>query len=302
MDLDYYRNFITIIENGSLNAAAKKMHIAQPALSHQLKLLETKYGCRLLKLSRGMRKLQMTEEGRVFLEKAKTLISLEEAARMEIQNITLGIAVTLRISIAPAKAPNFIKNVLIPFNEKYPDICYQLHEASIQEQIEQINSGISDFAITNATLPDETNFRVIQKDRECFQIVATRDNPWITPADSYSLDDIKNAPLCLNYVCSQTIRRCCEKTGFTPKISSLSTTRSAAMQFASHRLGIAIVTQEASETLPDNLFAIPLIGKELYIEKTLFVAKDKPLSLLTKTFIDFYLQRTKSANKKGSSK
>lgn len=40
MNVEYYRNFIAIIDEGSMSAAAQKLHIAQPALSNQLKVLE----------------------------------------------------------------------------------------------------------------------------------------------------------------------------------------------------------------------------------------------------------------------
>lgn len=42
MDMEYYRNFIAIVEAGSLSAASKRVHVAQPALSNQLKLLQKK--------------------------------------------------------------------------------------------------------------------------------------------------------------------------------------------------------------------------------------------------------------------
>lgn len=38
MDIEYYRNFIAIVEAGSISAAAKQIAIAQPALSNQLKV------------------------------------------------------------------------------------------------------------------------------------------------------------------------------------------------------------------------------------------------------------------------
>lgn len=44
MNVEYYRNFIAIIDEGSMSAAAQKLHIAQPALSNQLKVLGIKSG------------------------------------------------------------------------------------------------------------------------------------------------------------------------------------------------------------------------------------------------------------------
>ena len=54
MDMEYYRNFIAIVEAGSLSAASKRVHVAQPALSNQLKLLQKKFGTQLVNIRRGV--------------------------------------------------------------------------------------------------------------------------------------------------------------------------------------------------------------------------------------------------------
>lgn len=53
MDIEYYRNFIAIVEAGSISAAAKQIAIAQPALSNQLKVLQKRFGTQLLHVRRG---------------------------------------------------------------------------------------------------------------------------------------------------------------------------------------------------------------------------------------------------------
>ena len=44
MDFEFYRNFITVAETGNLTTASKKLALAQPALSAQIKTLEHYYG------------------------------------------------------------------------------------------------------------------------------------------------------------------------------------------------------------------------------------------------------------------
>ena len=48
MDLKLFRNFIEIVEAGSLSAAAKTLYVAQPALTNQLHILEREFGAPLL--------------------------------------------------------------------------------------------------------------------------------------------------------------------------------------------------------------------------------------------------------------
>ena len=44
MNLEVYRNYVAIIDAGTISAASRELHIAQPALSNQLKALEAAYG------------------------------------------------------------------------------------------------------------------------------------------------------------------------------------------------------------------------------------------------------------------
>ena len=76
MELDNYRNFLAIIEAGSFTGAADYVHIAQPALSKQLRALENYFGTKLIITTRGSRQILLTEAGRVLYQKAKYMCAL----------------------------------------------------------------------------------------------------------------------------------------------------------------------------------------------------------------------------------
>ena len=76
MTLDSYRNFVTIVDCGSIVAAANKLLIAQPSLSNQLKNIEKTYGAKLL--LRGNRSLELTDAGRIFYKRAKEICMLAD--------------------------------------------------------------------------------------------------------------------------------------------------------------------------------------------------------------------------------
>ena len=75
MELDCYRNFLAVVEAGSFTGAAECVHIAQPALSKQLRHLENYFGAKLIISTRGSRQLLLTEAGRVLYQKAKYICS-----------------------------------------------------------------------------------------------------------------------------------------------------------------------------------------------------------------------------------
>ena len=74
MELDNYRNFLAIIEAGSFTGAADYVHIAQPALSKQLRALENYFGTKLIITTRGSRQILLTEAGRVSIKKQSTCV------------------------------------------------------------------------------------------------------------------------------------------------------------------------------------------------------------------------------------
>lgn len=69
MDLENYRNFLAIVEAGSMTAASEFIHIAQPALSKQLKTLEAAFGTKLIITTRGSKHLILTDAGKFYITK-----------------------------------------------------------------------------------------------------------------------------------------------------------------------------------------------------------------------------------------
>ena len=68
MNLKQMEYFVAIVNEGNISAAAKSLHISQPPLSPQMKLLEDELGVVLFE--RGSRSIFLTEAGKVFYEKA----------------------------------------------------------------------------------------------------------------------------------------------------------------------------------------------------------------------------------------
>ncbi|MFP7225417.1 LysR family transcriptional regulator [Priestia filamentosa] len=72
MDLRQLRYFTAIAEEKQITRAAKKLHMAQPPLSHQLKLLEQELG--VLLLERNGKEMELTEAGKTLYKRGKDLI------------------------------------------------------------------------------------------------------------------------------------------------------------------------------------------------------------------------------------
>jgi LysR family hca operon transcriptional activator len=79
LELRYLRYFIAVAEEGSFSSAAeRRLHIAQPSLSRQIRDLELEVGVKLLE--RKARGIALTAAGRVFLDHARLALLQVEAA------------------------------------------------------------------------------------------------------------------------------------------------------------------------------------------------------------------------------
>src|SRR5690606_23980191 len=73
---DDLRIFVAVVEAGSITAAAQQLELGSSAVSRVLSKLEDKLGSTLL--NRTTRRMQLTEEGRFFLEKARSILQQME--------------------------------------------------------------------------------------------------------------------------------------------------------------------------------------------------------------------------------
>ena len=122
--------FLAIVREGSLRAAARALGVGAPAVSHQLKALETRMGVDLM--VRTTRSMELTDAGRALLAGAgpafEEIIDAIEGSRA-IGKSTTG---TLRLTLHRGAYLVVIAPVLGAFQERYPDVCLDL---SINEQL-----------------------------------------------------------------------------------------------------------------------------------------------------------------------
>ena len=159
MTLDSYRNFVTIVDCGSIVAAANKLLIAQPSLSNQLKNIEKTYGAKLL--LRGNRSLELTDAGRIFYKRAKEICMMEEGLRNELLNQKAGCSELLKISIPAGNSPYFLHKFFDAFITKHPKVNYDFYEIPSEFVIPNVLNGITEIGLirsaavsyTHLTLP-----------------------------------------------------------------------------------------------------------------------------------------------------
>ena len=289
MDFAFYRNFITVVETGSISTAAQKLDIVQPALSAQIKTLEKTYGVQLLKMHRGKRHIELTEAGEAFLQQARSLCAAEDKLTLTMQSFSQRAVGTLRFGVSHVRTDYFLRQYLIPFANTYPDISYQFLDATVEQQQEQLKEGNIDFAFANAPLPASHSFAAIKGQQESFFVVYRKNYsvPWNT-CRSLKVSALSGLPLCCNYGTFPLLRKACEDYSFKPNITFISSTAESALTFAQSGLGLAVIAALRSDTIPPDMLRLELEHPDLHFEQTLYWSKERRLTPAAELFLDYF--------------
>lgn len=150
MELRQLKYFVTVAEELQFSSASRKLLVSQPALSQQIKLLETELGVDLfIKVQRQIyRKVALTQEGEVFLKDAQKILQLCDKAKLNIKSRVFS-KKTLKLGVYRMLVGQRILDTLALFSENFPDLDVQIVELptflNIQEALldETIDFGIS---------------------------------------------------------------------------------------------------------------------------------------------------------------
>lgn len=148
MNINYWLTFITMVEKGTLSAAADELHLTQPAVSKQLQALEDYFGVRLLE--RRGREVQLTAAGRVCYRHARALARNLEQTRRELVEITRLIRGRLLLGASTTPGHYVLPRLVGEFRKKYPRVDVTLDIAGSQEVIHRLQEGEIDLGVVGA--------------------------------------------------------------------------------------------------------------------------------------------------------
>lgn len=289
MNLTYYRNFCTVVEAGSLTKAAELLHVAQPAVSRQMQVLETEFGVRLLVVGRGQHQMRLTDAGWIFYKRAKQMCQMEEETYRDMSDAAHGLNGVLKISIAPSRSRLFVSRYAKPFSLRYPRITYSIRESYHMQLLDDVLRGISEIGIANAPIPENFNFDILFSRPEHYYLVGRKDNPWVNlkkPFENWGI--LKDVPLSCSRGHWELLKKTCLEENVNPYPFAVVGTRFAAVEYAAEGLSLALVPMEDDEILSPGLLRCPVEDPRIQIQKTIIKLKGYELSMVMKKFLDVY--------------
>ncbi len=143
--IDRIRALLTVIEEGSVNRAAVRLRITQPALSRQMKLLESEVGGKLL--DRETSGVKPTGLGHALVKAMSPVITAYETALADVRRQARGTRSELRVGYLISAAQPLLTPTLERLRKTHPEMKLKLHDMSPREQIDALKSGELDLAL-----------------------------------------------------------------------------------------------------------------------------------------------------------
>lgn len=153
LDIRRLRYLVAIADHASLSGAARSLRVAQPALSHHVRQIESAIGTKLL--NRHSNGVTLTEAGHLLRRHAGQIINQMEQAQDELLALAAPLLKTqLRLAIIPSIAADLTPILLEEFARTVPNVSLRIIEAGTHGGLEMIQDGTADIAISLSPLED----------------------------------------------------------------------------------------------------------------------------------------------------
>lgn len=236
--LEYFR---AIVDAGTISGAARELHMTQPPLSYQMKMLEDELQVSLF--LRGTKKITLTEAGKTLYEQAEKILMLTKVTKQEV--IKSSQVATLHIGMTPSTV-SMMSDYLLRFSKKHPKLHFDIHEAStftLKDQLENQQIDVTTLRTPIALNGCET--KILAK--ESLLAMAIPEYPLLKGRLSVSLHELSGQPLILSQRYWKYMLSAFERAGLTCDIYCSCEDARTAMTMAEKGLGIAILPASMME-------------------------------------------------------
>lgn len=295
MDIRQLMYFTTIAEEGSISAAAKKLHLSQPPLSYQMKLLEEELHLPLIE--RSARGIELTEAGRVLYKRAQGILELSELTRKEMLAMASGFTGTLHIGTVSSSGASLLGWRIPAFHQKYPQIGFAIHEGNTFELMEMLESGLIELAIVRTPFHnDQLNCLYLSPEPMIAAGAASFFPAGMPSGQPISLELLGHAPVILYRRFEKILLSLCEQKGITPQVFCIADDARTTLMWAEAGLGVAVVPQSAYRIMPHhNMVYGELSEEDLHTRIAAVCKKGCSLSWAAQQFLEIFAQQPPSA-------
>ena len=151
MELRHLRYFVAVAEELHFRRAAERLHVAQPAVSEQVRKLEEELGVRLL--NRTQRSVSLTGAGAAMLDEARRVLNQAERAMAVARDARDHAGNRLRVGYLADSLPPLVPRALQALQKRMPNTRVSLETGAARNLIEDVRAGRLDAALVSLPAP-----------------------------------------------------------------------------------------------------------------------------------------------------
>jgi DNA-binding transcriptional LysR family regulator len=242
MELRHLRYFVAVAEELHFGRAARRLNLAQPPLSQQIRTLEEELGVRLF--LRTSRKVELTEAGRLFLEQAGLVLASADKARHTMRAAHRGEAGRITIGFVTSAVYTFVPTILREFNRGRPNVEIRCFEMNSNEQKAALQERRIEVGFNRTLLNDPTLHAEILA-RERFVLALPADHPRAGDRKlrlrQFADDGFIQFSRAQGNVIYDGAIASCQRAGFSPRIAQESSGVQTTLALVAAGLGVAMV-------------------------------------------------------------
>ena len=294
MDIKQLQYFLAVAQERTITEAARRLNMAQPPLSHQMKQLEQELGVALM--NRDRKGVRLTEAGRLLSYRGEQILELLALTQKELIALQDGATGTLTIGTVASAGAAFLPARIHLFHERYPAVDFQVWEGDTAGVMDLLARGVVELGIARMTKQVD-DYEMIPFATEPMVAAFPRDWPEAAEeGDAVPIRLLARVPLLVHRSNAPMILASCRDHGVEPRIMCKGDDVRTLLAWADSRLGVAVVARSAMELAPsDQLTYKRIIGVDLKVQKALFWMKNRALSAAARHFVELIMEPAEKA-------
>ena len=234
--------FVKLADTGNMGEAAVALGLTQPALSQQLRALETLLDLKLF--DRVPRGLELTPAGRQLVEGARAVVSASRDFRDAADHVLKRHAGSIRFGVSPTLGPYLMPRVIRILHERYPELRLFIREGIPDRQQAELVAGELDMILSPIPVRGK-GLHIEPLFREPLRIVAPPDDPLVVKGDISVGDLAGRTFLTLDHRhhYHRQLEEICEEFGATILGDYQGTSLDALQQMVGSGVGLAVLPQ-----------------------------------------------------------
>lgn len=280
MDIRQLTYFMVIAEEGQITAAARRLHMAQPPLSQQMKALEEELGVQLLQ--REPRSVTLTDAGEILYRRARQILTLTDSTRREIADFKNGLRGTVSSSGSVILRP-----ALRQFHASHRGIRFEIYDGNTFRVLDMLGKGLIEIGIVRTPFKqDAFDCTLLPEEPMVLAYADTLADP--SPGQpTLTIEQLQGLPLILYRRFDQLFHDVCEAHNLTPNLLCRNDDARTTLLWAETGLGYAVVPASAiSPARLPQLQTKAIDEPRLRTQLAVITPKHRYLSSIARQFID----------------